>query len=197
LCVYFKKQMNTTKKIILWISILGASLIWSPSFSQDQKKAKDYAQKELVENLDGEEKKLAEEKFKRIIEDYWEEKWLELIQNTTIWNINKIRENNWLQKLNIDIDLSKAAQKYAMELSNRKQLSHVGKWWSTPVTRAKNEWYKSNLIWENLWKDFFSIQKAIERRLWSQTHKENIIREWIINIWVWYYNWYIVVLFAE
>ncbi len=189
--------MNTPQKIILWLSLIGTTLLWSPSFSQNQEKIKDWTKKELVENINWGQENIAQLKFKRILQDNWEEKWLEIIQNQMLIEMNKIRENNNLIAFDLNKTLSKAAQDYAIEISQTKKLSHIGKWKSNPSTRAQKAWYQYSYVFENLGKDFFSIQDAIERWMWSPSHRQNICNQSMTNIWVWYCDGYIVVLFGH
>lgn len=191
--------MRKKHKAIIWIWIATSIIAWSPVFSQNKDSIAANTNKILIEALDSTNRENLSKKFKRILEDNWEEKWLEIIQSHMLIWINEIRKNNSLDQLYLDENLSKAAQNYAIEMDNTWKFWHIWKDKSTPKTRAQVAWYKSDFIYENLWKDFFSIQKAIEwwMLLGTKTHKDNILRNNVSKIWVWYCNGYLVVMFAR
>lgn len=158
---YFSFNIWKKHKAIIWIWIATSIIAWSPVFSQNKDSLLDKTNKTLIEVLDSTNRENLSKKFKWILEDNWEVKWLEIIQKYILVWINDIRKNNSLDQLDLNDNLCKAAQNYAIEMDETKKFWHVWKNKSTPKIRTQKAWYESDFVFENLWKDFFLYKKQL------------------------------------
>lgn len=162
---------------MIWLSVIGASLLWSPTFSQNQEKIKDGANKNLVTNLNWNQK-LHESIIKMDIQDIFKingkEKWLKLIRKHMTIEINKYRELNKKNPLLQDIVLDSAAQKFAEFGAPYKQLWHSFDWKSVIDMGVDMTWYRA--IWENVAYKVKNISDIVSYWYYkSEQHKKNMI----------------------
>lgn len=154
-----------------------------------------------------------------ILVKYGKEKWLDIIRQHMLIEINLLREQKWLSKLMFNTILNNSTQKHAEFLSKNAHLydftwinktqsphieySHNGDMMNTPWTRASSLWYHFSLIKENIstiwflrWKEKWSITEILQERLWEKGHAENIFSP-TKDIWIAYEQWIVVINFAN
>lgn len=192
--------MKKTDKLILWLSIVTSVLAWSPAFSQNVEKIKNDTAKNIATNLDWIE--LAHDTIiKMNVEDilkiYGNEKWLELIREHMLIEINKLRkEMNNYPPLKLNNILNISSKKYSEYMSKNNHFSHTDKEWLRSSDRIKNEWGNFEIVWENLARWQESIEKVLDHRLnYSASHRKNLLFNLYTDLGVWYYNWYWVLNF--
>lgn len=156
----------------------------------------------------------------QIIAKYGQVKWLELIREHFLMEINTIRGTNNLWTLSEDSSLQKAAQSHASYVFDHQhdydrmgqdttRIPHFsydaqGKVTSTPGQRADEQGYNYLLIKENISKNgnlrtqwLGSIQTVIdERKKSSHGHRWNLLSQ-TTDIGIWYIHGIVVILFGN
>jgi uncharacterized protein YkwD len=119
-----------------------------------------------------------------MIRHYGVDKTIEITQQCILIELNKIRSENWLPPLELDLNLMKWAQKYAEYMHENKWYNHVAKNWDNWEKRAKKAWYKWKYVRENIWFNFICIENAITGRKNSKGHFQTIIDPNLHFLWV-------------
>lgn len=188
--------MKKSKKALIWLAILGAWLIWSPSFSQNKENVKNNAKKELVniywKNIAHET--IIEMDADDILKIYGKEAWLEIINENFLIEINKLREEYELEDLQISNDIKHSSQEQSEYLDKLWEIEHMI-WDNILWKRLENDDIKFYICWENLAKGQHDIKKLMKDRLRSEWHKANMIEKRFKKIWLWYKNWIRVLIF--
>lgn len=143
-----------------------------------------------------------------IISFYWVEKWLEIINEHMLIEVNKLRKeftdsvllqnenaNRTLEPLTLNKKLCTSAQTYAEHMDKNNRFHHTGKDWSSFESRIRRTWYPFKFLWENLYKEWFSIKDVICEWKKSKTHYNVIKNKHYIHAWFWYKNGYWVAHF--
>lgn len=177
---------------IVW---LATALTITPLLSKWQTTEKDNIkqkkQTELVDNFTTTKlnhNEIITKNIKDILQEYGEEKWLEIINKHLMIEMNKIRrEQNIPELTEVDQKLKDFAQKQAIFLDKEWKIYHM-KWEDILWKRLKKDNFEFWTCWENLalWHD--TIQEVIEWRLNSPTHKANILKKTYKKMWLWYKN---------
>lgn len=121
--------MKKSKKALIWLAILGAWLIWSPSFSQNKENVKNNAKKELV-NLGWKEvshETIIKMNFTDILKIYGKEKWMNIIRENFLVEINNNRIAIGNKPLKLHFIVDKLAQDQAQDMANNDHFSHIDK----------------------------------------------------------------------
>ncbi len=132
----------------------------------------------------------------RVVDKFWEEKALEIIQYNLLSQINSIRKELGVDTLTLDKHLVTASQLYAEEMAKTKKFSHTGKNGSDATQRAKKAWYDAKrFVGENIWWNYYSIEKAMEERKKSPPHFDKIKNQNRKYLWIGYCDGYRVLMF--
>ena len=121
----------------------------------------------------------------QIFEELWEKKWLDLVREHMLIEINKFRSENNLNNFSDNYILDRTAQIYAEYCIDNNRLKHNDKNANTPTYRSKKNGYKTQ-VKENLFRwDNPSIKDIIEMwTIYSKSHEKTIL-EWKELIWIW------------
>lgn len=181
---------NTLKKWIIIGSIAWATLLplWSKAQTTTTK-TKD----NLIENVD-------EENHQKIMNTYVfvifkncnnnKEELTKLIKKHMIIEINKIRKEHNLLELKENEKLNKISQDHAEDMLKNWFYSHTNKKNENPFKRAENIWLGQKYIVENIDKWSVTLQQVInEMRMESKHHRQNILEQYITDIWVGFDLW--------
>ncbi|EKD24746.1 MAG: hypothetical protein ACD_80C00166G0007 [uncultured bacterium (gcode 4)] len=174
-------------------SLMANTLTYSPGYGQQDitwglpKKNTT----ELVEKKDT----LSYDEIKKypvswIVKEYGNEKAMEILQNCSLIELNKIRKANWVPPVALDEHLIKAAQKYAEEMDKNKRFSHISKNWANWEKRVKKAGYKWEYISENIWYNLNDIAYAFKSRTESSPHFHNMIDPKFKYVWIGVYDEY-------
>lgn len=155
-----------------------------------------------------------------IIKTYGQVKWIELMRNHFLEEINILRKEKWLPDLQSNTILNNSAQQHVDFLTThanmydfsgndgQSQNPHIeynpdNTSRNTPGQRASALWYKFSLIKENISTVWFlrpiqkwSIQDVLNERLWEDWHAKNIF-SLTTDIWIGYDSGIIVIDFAK
>ena len=203
-------------KYIIGILITAATIIGSPSFWQNTEKIITNTKKEISETIPED---IWDYPIQWIEKHFGKEKTAEIIRETILKKINKIREQNWVAELIISKELSLIAQNYSEEMAINKRYNHIGKNGSTPVTRAQKAGYKVNKteenisnkdvdsnelsfshMLENIGYNYYSINDAINHRsdpINHPNHFANMINSHAKYLWVWEFGGYWDTMFSR
>ncbi len=182
--------MKKSKKALIWLAILGAWLIWSPSFSQNKENVKNNAKKELV-NIYWKEIShdvIINMDIDDILKFYDnEKKWLEVIKKHILIELNNARNRKWNEKLQVDSLLTKSAQKHAEELAKNNLLEHENSKHQSVGDRAKSEGFNYTRIRSNIadWSDIKTVVSGFVRS--TKGWHESIVADrerLVVGIWM-------------
>lgn len=165
---------NLTAGAVMLASVLSTNL-W---YNQDAKYPIDLQKKNTIElvdkNVDSlDHGKIIHIKFDSILKEYGSEKWLEIIRNHMLIEINTYRKLNKKQPLSSDSTLNEATQKFAEYGSPYKALWHYfdGKWVEDMWVNLDNYLNMS----ENVAYGSNDIATTVSDRYHSEGHKKNMI----------------------
>jgi len=128
--------------------------------------------------------KFIEQEFTKILEFYWESKWLSLINQHFLIELNILRDSAWLWQLKLDEDLSKAAQGQSEFLEIEWEIYHM-QWENSQRKRLKNDWFNFTSCWENLASWQKNIKEIIDDWMASSWHKVNMLDKKYSDAWLW------------
>jgi len=124
----------------------------------------------------------------KILDLYWIEKWLLVINEHLLIEINNIRERYKKPLLSkVDLKLKSFSQQHAKFMSWEKKLYHM-KWDDILRKRLKRDNFEFLTSGENLARRQETIDEAISDRMGSKSHKANILKDTYNKIGLWYYN---------
>ena len=129
----------------------------------------------------------------QLLKTHGQEKWMEILREHVCIELNTIRQNNKLQKLNYNKRLTKTAQEYAKYLSDNNRLNHKDKSWIGHRQRIKAAWYPFENPGEIIANWAFTIEEFITLCKYSQEHLNQINWTNFFDVGVWYSNWYRVI----
>lgn len=119
--------MRKSKKALIWLAILWTGLVWSPSFAQTKENVKNNAQKEIVgvywKEVSSED--IVSMDFKDILKIYGKEKWMEIIRENFLIEINNKRTALGNKPLKLHIVIDKLAQEQAQDMADNNYFSHT------------------------------------------------------------------------
>lgn len=198
-----KPASSKRRKALVGASLMAWLFTGDPAIAQDNSNINEKNQVENVDSL--EHQKILNSFCEDLIDEYWFKQWIEIIRKHAFIEINNIRKENGLQKLEENNSLNRASQDYAKYIFDNNHYNHISKEWTNPIDRAKRFWYNSPLISENLNKWGETIKSLIHRFMFSPWHRENILDPYKNDIWIWFYGWkynyswvhYIVIMFGS
>ena len=183
-------QTKTTQKQIqeVYISENERDTIFSPIKNKwnntQQETNEDFLHKEyIIVNNDLPEKIENHEDFittrvDKIFKLYWKERWLELINQHMLIEINKFREENWRPPLKLDLEIQKLSQARAEHLYNKNSCEH---WQLNDSLRARIQQKNIKWIigaWENICQWFYTIKDTYNAFIASEIgHRDLILME--------------------
>ncbi len=124
----------------------------------------------------------------QLLKTYGQERWMEIIREHVCIELNTVRQNNNLQKLNQNKRLTRAAQEYAKYLSENNRHNHKDKSWIWHRQRIKDTWYPFENPGEVIANWAFTIEDLIILCLYSQEHLNQINWTYFSDVGVWYCN---------
>ncbi len=185
------------------------------SFGQIRKQIIDFKQKNITESMDNidtpsikknniKSDSIDYNHFSRtpidlIFSRYGKEKTQEIVRQSLLREINKTRKENGAEHLELEDHLTQAAQLYSEQMFKDKRFNHIAKNWDNWVKRAKKAGYTWTLesVDEDIWWNYYSIEDAMKERKNSKPHFKAMINPQQIDLWVWYYNGYRVLMFGK
>lgn len=170
--------MRKSKKALIWLAIVGAGLVWSPSFWQNTEKIKNDTKKSSLTTLDSKEiihDTIIKMHFKDILKMYGKERWMEIIREHFVQEINKYRKLMDRPSLVLDDTLNEAAQRFADYGAQYNLLWHEFDWkWVRDMwvdldgfsARAENVWYWQNNIYQIVWDRYHKSPSHKKTMMW-------------------------------
>jgi len=121
--------MKKSKKALIWLAIIWAGLVWSPSFSQTKENVKENTKKELVNNYWKEisHEDIVSMNLKDILQTYGKEKWMEIIRENFLIEINNKRADLGNKPLKLHAVIDNLAQEQAQDMADNNYFSHTDK----------------------------------------------------------------------
>lgn len=108
-------------------------------------------------------------------------------QNELLSLINKIRQENGVQALTVNITLQTIAQNHVDEMNEYNYFNHTNLAWDDSVARVEKSWYTFTYVGETLAFNADTADVVAYGRLWStQGHKEILLNSKATEIWIWY-----------
>lgn len=155
--------------------------------------------KDTISNDSIEYKDIIDYPIQWVVNRYGLEKAHEVIQQSILREVNKIRQENWAEAFVLEAHLTKAAQDYSEDMFKHKRFSHISKNWDTWITRAKKSWYSWDLksIGEDIWWNYYCIAAGIKARKNSSIHFRAMVNPQQKYLWVWYCDSYRVLMFGH
>lgn len=124
-----------------------------------------------------------------LIDFYWEKKWLEIIREHMLIEVNELRKKYGAEPLILNESLNNACQWHAEHMNTNMITSHRGENYSTQTIRAKENNYEGYLVYENVWFLWFSepctIKNILQQQIDSQTHFKILISSRMKDLWFW------------
>lgn len=172
--------MSKIKNLIAgWLAVLWSVVPWQAMNSTKVQSQQEKTSTEIATVFD--ENKINDDTFEiwmdtidheqfihknisEIFDEYGEEKWLLLVNQHLLIELNKIRVENGAKELVLDDQIIQLAQKQAIHLDSLDKIFHENFW---DRLDANNIEYNS--YWENLW-------------LW-QTNIDDIVKQWMTSPW--------------
>lgn len=114
-----------------------------------------------------------------IFDEYGEEKWLLLVNQHLLIELNKIRLENGAKELILDDQIIQLAQKQAIHLDSLDKIFHENFW---ERLDANNIEYNS--YWENLWLWQTNIDDVVKQWMASPWHSSNIKKRSFKKMWL-------------
>lgn len=195
--------MNLGPKVIIISAISILPSIMKPNFSINQKDSRiwllhqQYNELIIKESFCFEINTVDHNKFinmniDSILSIYWKERWLDLVREHMLIEINNYRKQFWLSQLLTDSNLNNCAQNYAIYLVNNHESWHFAN--KTPRERVINSNYDKNKLGslvENLCYRTISINETLKMRKESKEgHNENLLfefeKQWYC--WIWFHK---------
>ena len=134
-------------------------------------------------------KEIAGMNIDSILATYGQEKWMELVNEHTLIEINKLRIAKQLVPLEISHDVMVSSQKQAEFLDKLWKTQHMA-WDLVLPKRLERENIVFSICWENLADGQTNIAQVVEHwRTLSETHKENLLNPKFKKIWLGYAAW--------
>lgn len=90
-------------------------------------------------------------------------------------NINEIRQEQGLDLLELDMELTRVARRKALDMIDNNYFDHNSPTYGTPFDMIENYNIEYSLAGENL-ADSYSIEEAFQSLMESPDHRENIIK---------------------
>jgi len=195
--------MKIIKKAFIWLGIIWSAIAGSPVFWQNL----NMTQKELAEWMTTDKPEhgtIINMDIQDIIKIYWWEKWLELVANHMIWEINKFREEDGKDTLQLDQNLGDFTQKWTKYISDNhgtdqslKKSLHL-QWSLVLWKRLKKDNIPFIICAENIWKWQKNIRQILDDWMEkSQAHRESILNPKFKKIGIWYYGDIWIITFTD
>jgi len=151
----------------------------------DTSKVVNYA--DLVDKNDSiEHERIIHTNVDSILQEYGEEKGMEIIKEHLLIEINIQRKKRDIQPLIRDSLLNIAAQKHAEDMYNNHYFSHINMKWEDINYRIQKTWYKKKNNNENYAHWPSTIRGVMDTWMNSRLHKRSILN--YEDIWIWYIN---------
>lgn len=185
--------MKPYKKAIVWLSIIGSTLLGSPSFSQNKTQIKNTANSELLTNFNQHtivHDSIIKMDIKDILKIYGQEKWLELIKEHILIEINILREKEWLPPLIRNTILDSLANADVHYMDENNWYNHNDKNWVWPDQKVTQSGYKKSFMGNIIHHGPRIISLFIEDLKKSPIHYVIATHERGKDIGIWYVNWY-------
>lgn len=141
-------------------------------------------QDDLIENITDHEK-FIKTPFYKLIEYYWEEKGVKLINEHRLIEINKYRKTKWLPALKTDTTLQKIAQDRAIDRFKNNTCEHW-EWENSLNERIKSYWIDTtnySYIWENLNQNVTCIRDEMQSYIKSPKHEKTLSNPTCNSFW--------------
>jgi len=139
----------------------------------------DYHQKIITMNVDS------------LLMEYGEEKWMEIIREHMLIEVNKLRIEHGKQPLVQDDTLNTIAQNHSQYMYENNRYSHTDKEWHNAnrrIEHAGKKFWRDRIVkwWENIAKNYRTIQSVLYVWMNSPWHRANILFVDWEALWIWY-----------
>lgn len=187
--------MSKIKNLIAgWLAVLWSVVPWQAMNSTKVQSQQEKTSTEIATIFD--ENKIDDDTFEiwmdtidheqfihrnisEIFDEYGEEKWLLLVNQHLLIELNKIRVENGAKELVLDDQIIQLAQKQAIHLDSLDKIFHENFW---DRLDANNIEYNS--YWENLWLWQTNIDDIVKQWMTSPWHKSNILKKSFKKMWL-------------
>lgn len=124
--------------------------------------------------------------FDQIFASYGKVKWLEVIREHFLIEINAFRKNLGNNEVSFSSGINDIAQEYAESIAKNGNFSHVDEDWKDVSDRADEKWITYTIISENISYNQKTIKDIIKGyKNWEKTGHFNVFKKPYTKIWFW------------